>query len=118
MKNLRDNVAVVTGGAGCIGLAVARELSREGMRVALVDLRPERLEEAVAGFPGVVSAHAADVANEAAAQGVLHEVLSAHGGAQVLVNAAGVSVAGDFAETPLGDFRWLMDVNLGGTVNC
>jgi len=42
MKNLRDNVAVVTGGAGGIGLAVARELSREGMRVALVDLGSTR----------------------------------------------------------------------------
>lgn len=48
MKQLRDRVAVVTGGASGIGLAMCQRFGQEGMKVVMADIVPERLDESVA----------------------------------------------------------------------
>ena len=112
--------AVVTGGGSGIGLALASELARRGCRLALVDVREDRLATANGSLAGAtaVSTHTVDVADETSVMKLANEVRQIHGPAALLVNSAGVSVAGPFAMTGAESFAWIMRVNFDGTVNC
>jgi 2-hydroxycyclohexanecarboxyl-CoA dehydrogenase len=121
--NLKDRVAVVTGGAGGIGRAVARAFAAEGARVAVWDLdgaAAERAAEEVraAGVPAV--GLAADVADEAAVLAVLARTTDALGPADHLVHAAAVgSGKFGFPFTNLAPADWppVLRVNVLGMVN-
>ena len=116
---LRDGVAVLTGAASGIGAALAVNLARRGMHLALVDLNPAGLEQtaALARDCGVkVSTHAMDVADRAAVAALPAAVLAVHGRVTALVNNAGVAVGGLFQDVDAEDFDWLMAINFGATV--
>ena len=116
---LRGGVAVITGAASGIGAALAVELARRGMHVALVDLNAAGLEStaAQARTAGVtVSTHAMDVADHAAVAALPAAVLATHGHVTALVNNAGVALGGMFEQVDAADFDWLMDINFGATV--
>ncbi len=116
---LRGGVAVITGAASGIGAALAVDLARRGMHLALVDLNAAGLEAtaAQARTAGVtVSTHAMDVADHAAAAALPVAVLATHGHVTVLVNNAGVALGGLFEQVDADDFDWLMDINFGATV--
>src|SRR5439155_20143307 len=101
---LRDGVAVVTGAAKGIGAALAMGLASRGCRLALVDRDGDALAAVVslAREAGVaVSAHAADVADPAAAESLRGAVLAEHGGASVLINNAGFALLGRVVEVSL-----------------
>lgn len=109
--------AVVTGAASGIGRGLAVEMARRGCGVALVDLDGDGLAETqrLIGTPS--SVHRVDVADRDAMAALPDAVRGAHGGAQVLLNNAGVSVAAPVAEMPLADLEWLMGVNFWGAVH-
>lgn len=114
-------VAVVTGGASGIGLALCRALAAEGWRLALLDCNAARLECAqieLSPLAPELSIHTVDVADAEQVIACREEVISRYGGVHLLVNCAGVSLAGAFSDTSLDDFDWVMGVNLRGTVNC
>ena len=116
---LRGGVAVITGAASGIGAALAVNLARRGMHLALVDLNAAGLEStaAQARTAGVtVSTHAMDVADHAAVAALPVAVLAAHAHVTVLVNNAGVALGGLFEQVDAADFDWLMDINFGATV--
>jgi len=116
---LRGGVAVITGAASGIGAALAVNLARRGMHLALVDLNAGGLEAtaAQARAAGVtVSTHAMDVADHAAVAALPAAVLAKHGRATVLVNNAGVALGGLFEQVDADDFDWLMAINFGATV--
>jgi len=116
---LRGGVAVLTGAASGIGAALAVELARRGMHLALVDVNAAGLETvaARARAAGVtVNTHALDVADHAAVAALPAAVLAAHGRVTVLVNNAGVALGGRFEQVAAEDFDWLMSINFGGTV--
>ncbi len=116
---LRGGVAVITGAASGIGAALAVDLARRGMHLALVDLNAAGLEAtaAKARAAGVmVSTHAMDVADHAAVAALPAAVLAAHGHVTVLVNNAGVALGGLFEQVDAADFDWLMAINFGATV--
>jgi NAD(P)-dependent dehydrogenase (short-subunit alcohol dehydrogenase family) len=88
---LNGNVAaIVTGGASGLGEATARELARNGVRVAIFDLNGER-GEAVAGEIGGLYCNV-DVTDEASVDAGLDKARAAHGQERVLVNCAGIAI--------------------------
>ncbi len=116
---LHGGVVVLTGAASGIGAALAANLARRGMHLALVDLNPAGLEAtaAQARAAGVaVSTHVLDVADHAAVAALPAAVLARHGRVTALVNNAGVALGGMFEQVGAEDFDWLMDINFGATV--
>jgi short-subunit dehydrogenase len=116
---LRGGVAVLTGAASGIGAALAANLARRGMHLALVDLNPVGLEAAAAQARAAdvtVSTHVLDVADHAAVAALPAEVLARHGRVTALVNNAGVALGGMFGDVDADDFDWLININFGATV--
>ncbi len=118
MRRLAGRVAVVTGAASGIGLAVAQALAAEGCELALVDLQADALAEAAARVGARagarVTTHVADVASRERMEALASEVVAAHGRVELLVNNAGVVAVGSLAEQPLADVEWLLGVDLWG----
>jgi NAD(P)-dependent dehydrogenase (short-subunit alcohol dehydrogenase family)/predicted metal-dependent enzyme (double-stranded beta helix superfamily) len=103
--------ALVTGAASGLGAAIARRLSREGYRVAIVDTDGAAARAQASELSGAV-AFAADVTDEAA----IEALLDAFGDIpDVLVNNAGIVRFGPILEHSVEDFRKVIDVNLTGT---
>lgn len=120
MKRLQDRVAVVTGAGSGLGRALAIELARRGCDVAVTDRDETRLAEVVAAVEACgrrASAHAFDVADRAAWPPFVEAVLQQHERVHLLVNNAGVSLAGPFASCSLDDIEWQLGVNLYGVVH-
>jgi len=116
---LRGGVAVLTGAASGIGAALAANLARRGMHLALVDLNAAGLEATAAQARAAdvtVSTHVLDVADHAAVAALPAAVLAAHGRVTALVNNAGVALGGLFQQVSAEDFDWLMAINFGATV--
>lgn len=117
--DLRDAVAVVTGGGGGIGAALADALSARGCHLALADVHEAGLAEAAARARtrGVtVSTHQVDVGDREAVRALPAAVTSAHGRVGVVVNNAGVAMAGTFEQASEADFDRVLDVNLHGVI--
>jgi len=119
LRDFRDKVVVVTGAASGIGRALARGLAAKGAHLALVDVDEARLIEAAAELEGTgqrVSRHVADVGNRERMQALPDEVVAEHGGVDVLINNAGVSIGAMFAEHSIDDAEWLLGINLMGVI--
>jgi NAD(P)-dependent dehydrogenase (short-subunit alcohol dehydrogenase family) len=114
-------VAVITGGASGIGLAAAKRFAERGLRICIVDLGAERLEKArteiLAAAPAAeVLAREADVSDLDALVALEREVTARLGGADILMNNAGIQVATS-ALGPIDAWRRVLDVNLWGIVH-
>jgi len=119
LRDLRGKVVVVTGAASGIGKALARELCAKGAHLALVDIDESGLAAIAAELeaPGQrVSHHVADVGDRQRMQALPDEVLAQHGGVDVLINNAGVSVGAMFADHSIDDAEWLLQINLMGMI--
>jgi len=116
---LRNRIAVVTGAASGIGRGVARALARRGCHLALVDVDEAGLARTAAEVsapPLRVSRHHVDLADAAAIAGLPPQVLAAHPGVDVIVNNAGVALAGTFEQVAEADFEWLFAINFFAVV--
>jgi NAD(P)-dependent dehydrogenase (short-subunit alcohol dehydrogenase family) len=89
---LADRVAVVTGGARGIGEAIGTRFAAEGATVAVLDLDGAAAAETASRLAG--TGHECDVSSRAAVEAAVAEVLAAHGRVDVLVNNAGIALAG------------------------
>ena len=116
---LKDQAAIVTGGASGLGAATARKLASLGARVAVCDLNTKLAETVAAEIKGV--AVTCNVADAASAEAAVAAAEKAHGPARVLVNCAGIGVAkrviGKEGPMPFADFDRVIQVNLNGTFN-
>lgn len=108
---LNGRVAVVTGGAKGIGLAIAKRLVDEGVRVALWDLDGDGAVAAAADLAAGAIGIRADVTDEASVQAAIESTRDTLGPIDVLVNNAGVLVPGEFTDQPGDRWRFTMDVN-------
>ena len=116
---LKDQAAIVTGGASGLGAATARRLAAQGAKVAVCDLNAKLAETVAAEIGGV--AVICDVSDAASAEAAIAKAAAAHGPARVLVNCAGIGVAkrviGKEGPMALGDFDKVIKVNLIGSFN-
>ena len=120
MPPASQKVALVTGAARGIGLAVAKRFLAEGWRVALLDIEGQLLRGAVAGLasPEATMALSCDVSDAAAVTGALTEVERRFGRLDALVNNAGVAVFAPLLETSDEDWKRVLEVNLTGPFFC
>lgn len=120
MLDFAGRTAVITGGAGGIGFALAEVFAAQGMSLVIgdvekkaLDLAVERLRAAGAEAHGVV----ADVRDPEAMERLRDQALSATGDASVVCLNAGVASTGTVLDTDLATWQWVMDVNLFGVVH-
>jgi NAD(P)-dependent dehydrogenase (short-subunit alcohol dehydrogenase family) len=104
--------ALVTGGSSGIGLAIARMLREEGFDLTVASRRPEKIEAAAAELGA--SAVAADVSREEDCVRVVAEHRDRFGGLDVLVNSAGIGVAGQVESLQTKHVDLQLGVNLRG----
>jgi len=109
-------VAIVTGGAGGIGRAVAARLAREGARVTLVDQDRAGLERAARELPpGSALTLVGDVTHEEDVAGYVRRTLEAYGRLDLFFNNAGIEGRmGPIVETEVAEFDRVMAVNVRG----
>jgi NAD(P)-dependent dehydrogenase (short-subunit alcohol dehydrogenase family) len=122
MDSFAGKVAVVTGGASGIGLALARRFAAEGMRVVVADVEADALAEAAKGLADEFGAdnvadHVTDVRDPEALDALADATFDRFGAAHVLCNNAGVGLGGLAWTIPADRWRWIVDVNLMGVVN-
>ncbi len=119
VRNLAGRTALVTGAASGIGRATALELARRGADLALCDLDAKRLEQTAAEARALgreVLARQVDVAEPDAMADFARAVHERVEAVDLLVNNAGVAIAGGFLDTTLADWDWIVGVNLRGVV--
>lgn len=110
---------MITGAGSGIGRAVALEMSRQGMNLALVDINEAGLAQTRAMISDsklTVSCHVVDVTDIQALKALPQGVLAFHRTVDVLVNNAGVTCVKSFFEQSMDDFDWVMNVNFNAVV--
>jgi NAD(P)-dependent dehydrogenase (short-subunit alcohol dehydrogenase family) len=120
MTDRPQNVALVTGAARGIGLAVAKRFLAEGWRVALLDIEAEMLQHAVTALadPDHTLALHCDVADAAAVTAAIDALNRRFGRLDALVNNAGIAVFAPLLETSDQDWSRVLAVNLTGPFLC
>jgi NAD(P)-dependent dehydrogenase (short-subunit alcohol dehydrogenase family) len=120
VDDLRDKVAVITGGASGIGLATAKCLGHEGMRVVLADVEQDPLGRAERELTEIgieCIGVPTDVRKLEDVERLAEITWATFGGCHVLFNNAGVAVAGPMAQMTHNDWKWVIDVNLWGPIH-
>ncbi|QYK06633.1 SDR family oxidoreductase [Shewanella zhangzhouensis] len=126
---LKDKVIVITGGAGGLGLAMAKDLAAHGAKLALIDVDQERLERACAdiGDATEVQGYALDITDEEDVVAGFRYILEDFGVIHGLVNNAGILRDGLLVKSKdgvvtdrmsLDQFQSVINVNLTGTFLC
>lgn len=124
MQNIAGKVALVTGGASGIGLAIGRTLAARGCRVVLADVDGSALDKAVAQSGGTITGTLLDVRDRARWAGVRSEIEASLGPVDILANNAGIMNEGSstFGDRGLIDmapeaFDRMIGINLTGVWN-
>lgn len=120
ISDFKDKVAVLTGAGSGFGLECARIGAKLGMKLVLVDVQQDALDNAeaemkAAGVP--VLARRVDVANADQMQALAHDVQATFGAPNFVFNNAGVGAGGLVWENTQADWEWVLGVNLWGVVH-
>ena len=114
MGLLDGKVALVTGGAQGLGLAIAERYTAEGATVVVADLDADAAAEAASGLDGATTVRA-NVVDEADVEAMVAHAVETHGRLDVLVNNAGITRDKSLGKMTLEMFRQVIDVHLQGT---
>ncbi|MDO9338827.1 MAG: SDR family NAD(P)-dependent oxidoreductase [Caulobacter sp.] len=118
MRLKPGHIAVVTGAASGIGLALCKALLAAGLTVCMLDIEGEALDRAASKLGGTLDTYACDVSDPAAVTRVADDILRRHGRVDLLINNAGVGGRiGPMAALPAEDWQWVFGVNVLGVVN-
>ncbi len=122
MRSFEGKVAVVTGAASGIGVALAARFGREGMKVVLADVHQESLDQAAGELSALgyeALAVRTDVSRAEAVEELARATIERFGRVDILCNNAGVGGAGPdtFWEATLDDWNYVLGVNLWGVIN-
>src|SRR5262249_42377511 len=108
MKNLADQVAIVTGAASGIGRELRKQLAVAGCHLALADIDGtglKSLRQELNSKLSTISLHKANVAEERAVKSLVDAVVRTHGRISILINNAGVSVSAPFEKVNFDDYE-------------
>ena len=123
-----DKVVIVTGAGGGLGKSHALEFARRGAKVVVNDLggsvdgsggssaAAEQVVEEIAAAGGAAIANGASVTDDGGVANMISQAMEAYGRIDVLVNNAGVLRDKSFAKMEIGDFTFVVDVHLFGTM--
>jgi len=119
MNTIQNKVVFITGGGHGIGLSLGKVFAGHGAKVVLADIDEERLNTAKAllaesGFD--VETIVCDVAKAESVKSAAEFTVERFGKVHIVINNAGVSIAGKPGSIPLEDWRWIVDINLMGVV--
>jgi NAD(P)-dependent dehydrogenase (short-subunit alcohol dehydrogenase family) len=117
---LEGQAALVTGGGSGLGAATARELARQGAKVAVLDINADGAAQIAQEIGGL--GLRCDITSTESVRQALSAAREAHGPARILMNVAGIGgarriVGKDGSPMPIEDFKRVVDVNLVGTFN-
>jgi NAD(P)-dependent dehydrogenase (short-subunit alcohol dehydrogenase family) len=119
--DLKECVAVVTGGASGLGEACVRLFAENGTRVAILDLAVDRGEKIAAEIGETARFIKTNVTDEETVKDAVHETVNAFGGLHITVNCAGIGIPakilGKEGPMSMDDFDRVLKVNLLGTMN-
>ena len=111
MAGIEGKVAIVTGAASGIGLAVARDFAKQGIRVTLSDIDVAGGQAAAAELPGA-RFQAADMTKSADIERLVADTIAAEGQVDILVNNAGIQYVAPITEFPEAKWRQIIDLML------
>lgn len=120
MQELRDKIAVVTGGSGGIGKAIGEAMLAEGMKVVLADIVEDDLARTAKAFgTDDLIGIPVDVTSFESVCALRDRTIDHFGGVHVIVNnaAVGAGAKGSVWEHHLNDWKWSIDVNVMGVIN-
>jgi NAD(P)-dependent dehydrogenase (short-subunit alcohol dehydrogenase family) len=121
MRTLQDSVVLITGGSSGIGRAAAVRLAGHGARVAIAARTPEPLHQTVAELRALGAqalAVPADVADAEQCRRAVETTVEHFGRLDVLINSAGVSMRGAFADSDPAALERVLRTNFFGTLYC
>ena len=116
-ETLAGKTAIVTGGGGAIGAAVARRLGGAGVNVVLAGREPATLQPVAAELTSALTVQA-DVSVKADVQRLMAACADRFGGLDILVNVAGITSFGSFADLPEEEWDRVIDINLKSVFLC
>ncbi len=117
-KPLSRHIALITGGGGGIGTAVAKKLVAAGANVVLTDVEGGHLQEALSGFGNdEATALVCDVTQPTDVVNACHQACLDFGGIDIVVHSAGLAIAKTLANTTSADWNQLQDVLVKGQFN-
>jgi NAD(P)-dependent dehydrogenase (short-subunit alcohol dehydrogenase family) len=121
MKDFKEKVAVVTGGASGIGLGIAKALAKAGAHIVVADIQEDKALQAATELAILrvhSSAFTCDVTDRSSVEKLADHAWTTFGHVDIIVNNAGVMTEGcPLVDGKESDFRWLLDVNLIGEWN-
>jgi 3-hydroxyacyl-CoA dehydrogenase/3-hydroxy-2-methylbutyryl-CoA dehydrogenase len=119
--NVKNSVAVVTGGASGLGEACVRNLLSSGAKLAIFDFAADRGEKIAAELGKDVIFAQTDVADDAGVQGAINKTMETFGAINIVINCAGgavpMKVLSKKGPMPLAAFNRTIQINLVGTFN-
>ena len=118
LQDLTGKTAVITGASSGIGEAAAKMLAAEGVRVALVGRRRDKIEALAKAIGGNALPLTADVADAAQVKQLFETVKAKFGGLDLLFNNAGVGYNGPFETSKPDEWKLQIDANFYGVLNC
>lgn len=119
MKDLRDQVAIVTGAASGIGKATSFELARKGAHLVLADINEKGLTETAREIERMgrkALPIQTDVSKKEDLDNLARRAVTEMGQVDILYNNAGVGAGGAMLDMPLADWEWQVDINYWGPV--
>ena len=120
MKDVKNKVAFITGGASGVGLGMAKVFSEAGMKVMIADIRREFLDEAMETLGQnnrKVQSIQVDITDRQALARAAEATVETFGRVHILCNNAGINIFKSVEDTTYSDWDWIVGINLTGVFN-
>lgn len=118
MRELKNKVVIIVGATGGMGHAIALNLAKHGVKLALFARKQEKLQPMADALPAQTLCCTVDVCNEEQIASAVEKTAAVLGTPEILINLAGVSIPGKLWDMTEAEYDRIMDVNMKGTFLC